>query len=69
MTDRDLLESVCQMFEAAASEAENIASGRKGMQVPYQHEFAGTLHLPSVVRDVRRWARTIRAHLDGRGDG
>ena len=64
MTDRDLLESVCQMFESAANEAENIASGRKGMQVPYHGDFAGSLHFPGVARNVRWWARNLRRYLD-----
>ena len=63
LTDREMLVAVCDMFERAENEADNIASGRRGMQVPYHGDFAGVLHRPSVAQTVRWWAKRLGDHL------
>lgn len=67
-TDREMLDAVRSMFASAACEADNITSGRRGMQVSYQHDFAGVLHLPSVARTVRWWERRLTEHLSATRD-
>ncbi len=48
-------------FEGAVAEAENIANGRKGMQVSFHGDFAGAIRSPSTVARMRWWAREIRS--------
>ena len=63
----NLLEGICEEFERAIAEAENRASGRKGMQVPCHCDFVSAIQFPSVVVKMRWWVREFRAALKGRG--
>lgn len=60
LTDREMLVAVCEMFEGAVREADRP---RGGMSVPYHGDFAAAIRQPGVMRDVRMWARDLRAHL------
>lgn len=64
LTDREVLTRLCQTFERAAWEGEDIASNAGGARVPYHGPFASVLHLPSVHRDVEEIAAMLRRHLE-----
>ena len=58
-----LLEGICDEFERAIAEADNCASGRKGMQVPCHCDFVSAIKFPSVVAKMRWWVREFRTVL------
>ena len=60
-----LLEGLCAQFEDVVAHADWRAAGSKGMQVPFQGDFAGAAKLPSVISRMRWWAKEIRSTLKG----
>lgn len=53
-------EGFAQVAEAAISHAENDG---KGMQVPFHGDFAQAKRIPSLLHELRWWAREARATL------
>lgn len=57
---RDLALALAAEFEGAVREAEFRAAGRPGMHVPFHGDFAAAVPIPSVVGQMRWWAKALR---------
>lgn len=59
---RAVLAALTETFEAVLAEADRP---KGGMSVPFQGDFVGALRLPSVLGNMRWWAREARRVLAG----
>lgn len=59
---RSVLAALIETFEAVLAEADRP---KGGMSVPFHGDFAGALRLPSVLGNMRWWAKEARRVLSG----
>ena len=52
--------SILSDFDSFLLESDRHFAGSEGMQVPYHGPLAAHIAHPSVIREVRRWAKQLR---------